>query len=234
MSIYPCLVFCPYLPLKDVMEFADWRLGPLEAFENWSDPRFKERAETFLRKFVDAHGRAIENPTIIGPRSGALDGQVPAGDKIRALQAALDFGFLDANPRYTEESSSSSWTVMTADNTEIFLWPIDVENGHVTVTTGGMVKTLSGGFRIDDPGFQVRSPLELRLPLGAGTADIERIDAVYNLCLNSLRSPGANKNADHLRTAINWFTKAWRNTPSIREPRIGSAPEGDIRSASWY
>ena len=218
MSKHSCLAFCPYLPLKDVIEFADWRLGPLRAFESsWSDPKFKARAETFLKRFVDAHGEAIENPTIVAPRTRALDGQVPADDERQALESAIDFVFLDSNPRYREGSNSLSWTVLTADNTELFLWPIDVEEGHVAVTTGGLVTTVSGGFRIDDPELQIRSPLELHLPPGTVAADIELLEAIYNVCLKSLRSPDANKKADLIRTAIRWFTKAWRNTPSIRE-----------------
>ena len=49
-------------------------------------------------------------------------------------------------------------------------------------------------------------------------ADAERLDAVYRVVLNSLRSPGTNHQADRLGVAIGWFIKAWRNTISVRFP----------------
>jgi len=199
---HPVLAFCPYLPLNNVVEIATWRIGPVAAFEDrWADPAFKGRAEAFL--------------TTVGPREGPIDGRLYTDEEIQALQAALDFGFLDANPRATDESRRNAWATVTADNTELFLWPIDVEQGYVTVTRGAMVTTHGGGFRIDDAELQIRSPVELHLPLGTSAADTERLEAIYNVCLGSLRTPGASKEADRLRTAVRWLAKAWRNTTSI-------------------
>ena len=31
---FPYLAFCPYLAVNDPVEFGDWELGPLAAFEN--------------------------------------------------------------------------------------------------------------------------------------------------------------------------------------------------------
>ena len=30
---FPCLAFCPYLDMNEPIEFGDWELGPLAAFE---------------------------------------------------------------------------------------------------------------------------------------------------------------------------------------------------------
>lgn len=108
--------------------------------------------------------------------------------------------------------------VVTADNTELHFWPIDVEAGNVTVTTGIMVKTISGGYQITDKELVIRPPLELHMPISGDGADPERLDAVYRVALSSLRSPGTSQQADRLATAIGWSVKAWRNTPSIRFP----------------
>ena len=45
----PYLAFCPYLPVHEVIEFGDWALGPVDAFEDrWSDPKFKAQSKAFL------------------------------------------------------------------------------------------------------------------------------------------------------------------------------------------
>ena len=45
----PCLAFCPYLPMNEPIEFGDWELGPLAAFEErWADLKFKKQAKASL------------------------------------------------------------------------------------------------------------------------------------------------------------------------------------------
>jgi hypothetical protein len=125
---------------------------------------------------------------------------------------------LDENPRRTPESARQAWNVITADNTEAFFWPVDVDAGYVTVTTGLMVRTLGGGYQIDDAELVIRPPLDLPSTLGSGTADAMCLQAVYVTVLSSLRNPGANPTADRLKTAIGWFVKAWRNTATVHFP----------------
>ena len=212
---HPHLVFCPYLELTGSSDFAGWRVGPLKAFDSgWGDAKFQARAKAFLRKFTDAHGKPVANPALVGRLNQPLDGQLPAAAEAEALQAALHFAFLDRNPPYKDGHNPQGWQIITSDNTELFIWPIDVESGHVTVTTGGMVRTLSGGFQIDDEELEIRSPLELHLP-GAPTADGTLMAALYDVCLRSIGSPGQSKTADRVRTAIRWLAKGWKNTTSI-------------------
>jgi hypothetical protein len=144
----------------------------------------------------------------------SLDGQLPTAEEAEALQSALHFAFLDRNPPYKDGHNPQGWQIVTSDNTELSMWPIDVESGHVTVTTGGMVRTLSGGFQIDDEELEIRSPLELHLP-GASGADAALTTALYDVCLRSISSPGQDKIADRIRTATRWLAKAWKNTTSI-------------------
>jgi len=147
-SPHPYLNFCPYLPLREPIEFADWSVGPLSAFaERWTDARFKAQAEAFLRKFVDHEGKPLEHPSLVVRRSGAVDCTRPKDAEISALNLALTFAALEGNPRRTEDTRRSPWSMMTTDNAELHVWPVDVEDGDVTVTSGGIIRTISGATR---------------------------------------------------------------------------------------
>jgi hypothetical protein len=216
---HPYLAFCPYLSVRKVIEFADWELGPVEAFdERWSDAKFKAQSKAFLAKFVDSSGKPIEHPSLLCRRGGQIDGQLPVPEEIEALEAAIAFAFLDENPRRTPKTAGQGWGLLTADNAEPFFWPIDVDAGYVTVTTGLMVRTLGGGYQIGDPELIIRPPLDLHLPLGSHSADAMCLEAVYKTVLLSLQKPGANPTADHVKTAIGWLAKAWRNTATVHFP----------------
>lgn len=216
---HPYLAFCPYLSVQRVIEFADWQLGPLGSFEDrWADTKFKTQSKAFLAKFVDNAGKPIQHPTLLCRRGRQIDGQLPAPGEIEALEAAIAFAFLDENPRHTLETERHGWNVLTADNTEPFFWPIDVEAGYVTVTSGLMVRTVSGGFQIGDAQLVIKPPLDLHLPLGSKTADALSLEAVYTTVLSSLQQPGANPTADRIKTAIGWLAKAWRNTATVHFP----------------
>lgn len=216
---HPYLAFCPYLPVHKVIEFGDWALGPVDAFEDrWSDPKFKAPSKAFLAKFVDHAGKPIEKPSLFCRRGGQIDGQLPSAEEIEALEAAIGFAFLDENPRRTKDAQQQAWNVLTADNTEPFFWPVDVETGYVTVTTGLMVRTLGGGYRIGDAELVIKPPLDLHMPLGSQSADAMCLEAVYRTVLSSLQKPGTNQTADRIKTAIGWFVKAWRNTATVHFP----------------
>jgi hypothetical protein len=135
------LAFSPCLPQRAAIESAGWRLGPVPAFDGqWADEKFRGRALGFLATFVDAKGNQLEAPALPGRVGQPLDGQLPAAEERKALQAALDFGFLDENPRYDKDSTRQGWVVTTSDNTELFLWPIE-EGGCVAVATGTVAPT---------------------------------------------------------------------------------------------
>ena len=223
---FPYLAFSPYLDMNEPSEFGDWELGPLAAFEErWADLKFKTRAKAFLAKFVDGQGQPVERPSLLCRRQGKLDGAFPSlqeqeieaqEQEIEALRAAIAFAFLDTNPRRT--SSNRQQHAITADNTELFFWPIDVDDGSVTFMTGIMVKTRVGGYRTSDEHLAIRPPLDMCMPRGTCTADPMCLEAVYQTVRQALRTPGVDVQADHLRPAIGWFTKAWRNTETVQFP----------------
>ena len=215
---HPYLLFCPYLPVREPIAFADWELGPLQSFEDrWADPKFKDQATALLSKFVGPDHKPIANPALLCRKGKQLDGQKPSENERRALELSLAFAFVDRNPRYDDEERNQAWRCVTADNAELYAWPIDVEQGHVPLCTGYLVSFLTGGYTISDPDLVLRPPLDLQMPRGA-SADPLVLTGAYETVLKSLRCPGANPTADGVRVAVTWFAKAWRNTATVHYP----------------
>lgn len=215
----PCLAFCPYLHVPKPIAIADWEIGPVDAFaDRWADDKFRKQSEAFLGKFVDENGKPIEHPSIVCRRNAKIDGTPQTPQEFEALVSAIDFAFLDGNPQHSPKTRTNAWSVLTSDHTEFFVWPVDVNEGEVVVTTGLMVRTKSGGYRINDNKLIIRPPLDLHASLGSHSADEMCLKAVYKTVLSSATSPGANKDADRIRVAIGWFAKAWRNTATVHYP----------------
>ena len=218
---FPCLAFCPYLAMNEPIEFGDWELGELAAFEErWADPKFKKQAKAFLAKFVDGDGKPIERPSLLCRRQSLIDGTSPSTQEIEALTAAIAFAFLDNNPRRcTSLPWQQSWDVVTTDNTEPFFWPIDLDSGNVIVTTGIMVEPRN--YQMSAEHLTIRPPLDLHMPIGIRAVDAKCLEAVYQTVWQSLQTLEADAKADRLRIAIGWFAKAWRNTATVKfEDRV--------------
>ena len=216
----PYLLFCPYLPLPssdEFIEFGDWTLGSLRAFEDrWTNPRFKSQSEKFLSKFKKPQGdEPIRNPTLLCRKGKELDGEKPSDEELRALELSLAFGFLDANPEQGPDDQQEAWGMVTTENAELFLWPIDLEHGYVSLKTGYLVQVRTGGFTLDNPRLVLTPPLDLHTPRGAPSPDPLVLTGTYETILHSLRSPGTKPEADQVRVAIEWFAKAWHNTSTI-------------------
>ena len=140
---FPCLAFCPYLDMNEPIEFGDWELGPLAAFEErWADLKFKTQAKAFLAKFVDGRGQPIERPSLLCHRQGLIDGALPSLQEIEALKAAIAFAFLDTNPRCT--SSNRQHHVITADNTvSNWFFALRGRGRYLTLRTHPRIRTRS-------------------------------------------------------------------------------------------
>ena len=220
--LHPHLLFCPYLPLRPTdkpVEFADWEMGPLQCFrDRWADSKFEDRATAFLQKFVGTDDRPIENPALLCRKGKQLDGEKPPPEEVRALELSLAFAFIDRNPRFLPENCHEGWGRVTADNAELYLWPIDLERGRVTTNTGYIVSVRTGGYRISDTNLVLRPPLDLHLPIGVPSPDPLVLTGIYQTALGSLCFPGQNSAADRVRIALEWFTKAWRNTATLHFP----------------
>lgn len=215
---HPYLLFCPYLSLDKAVAFADWELGPLESFEDrWADPRFKDKAMAFLNKFVGPDNELIKNPALLCKTGQQLDGQMPLDEEVAALELSLVFAFVDRNPRMGQDIDAG-WWVVTADNAKLFLWPIDLERGHVVLSNGCLVTVKTGGYRISDQKLVLRPPLDLHMPIGPRSPDVLVLTGVYKTVIRSLRYPGECVTADQVRVAVEWFAKAWSNSRAVQWP----------------
>ena len=215
----PYLLFCPYLPVSETTAFADWELGPLGAFEDrWANPQFQTQATAFLRKFLGTNDKPIKNPALLCRKGKKLDGKLPSRGEVRALDLSLAFSFIDCNSRYLPENQDEGWERVTTDNAELYLWAIDLEQGRVTINSGFMVVVRTGGYRINDDTLVLRPPLGLHMPPIDGFPDPLVLTGIYKTVLGSLRFPGENTTADQVRVALEWFSKAWRNTATLHCP----------------
>ena len=123
----------------------------MQSFEDrWADSRFKVQAITFLHKFVSSFGEPIENPALLCRKGKQLDGQKPSDEEMRALELSLAFAFIDRNPSLLPENADEAWGWVTADNMELYLWPIDLEQGRVTTNNGLIISVKTGGYHIGD------------------------------------------------------------------------------------
>ena len=219
---HPWLLYCPYLPLSldKPVTFADWELGPLESFKNrWADPRFKELATAFLSKFVvGPSNERVGNPALLCRKGKQLNGQPPLSDELRALELSLVFALVDRNLRKSLGGIHEGWAMVTADNAELYAWPIDLEQGRITLSAGYLVAINVAGYKISDPELVLSPPLDLNMPIFAPSPDPLVLTGIYETVLCSLRSPGENPTADRVRVAVEWFAKAWRNTRTLHDP----------------
>ena len=229
----PYLLFCPYLPLSsqdELVEFGDWELGSLRFFEDrWADSKFKSQATIFLSKFTrPPSNELIEHPTLLCRKGRKVDGEKPSEDELRALELCLAFGFLDANPRRKGDDLQEAWGVVTTENVELHLWPIDLEKGYVSLEAGYLVHVRTGGFTLGDSRLFLNSPLDLHMPVGAPSPDPLVLTGIYEAVLSSLCSPGTKRQADQVRVAVEWFAKAWRNTCDGALSRASGIPKDRI------
>ena len=213
---HPVLLFCPYLRIDEPVTFADWELGPLECFEErWADPLFKDHAIDFLHRFVGPDNKPIDNPAILCRKGRQLDGEAVSPEEVVALQLSLVFAVVDGNPRSCPETRERGWGMRTADNADLYVWPIDLEHGRVIKTTGYLVETSTVAFGAGSRGLVLSPPVDLYMPPHACSPDPLILSGIYETVLRSLRSPGASRGADSLRVAVDWFSRAWRNTATV-------------------
>ena len=213
---HPHLLFCPYLHMTEPVTFAGWELGPLHFFQGrWADPRFRDQAIAFLRKFVGTNSEPIDNPALLCREGRQLDGEEPSREEVGALQLSLVFAFVDGNPRNHPANYQRGWAIMTADNAELHVWPIDLEHGRVIKGTGYLVSTHTVAYVASDRELALSPPVDLHMPVAAHCPDPLVLAGVYETVLRSLRSPGVDRDSDALRVAVDWFAKAWHNTATV-------------------
>lgn len=208
----PVLLLAPYLTMTEPVEFGPWWLGPASDFDGaWHSDRFEELALQFLGAFRKANGKPFDDPALLAHRELGAGSELPSEDELRATQRALHFGVLDRNPNWQGgEDNEGLWT-STSDNSELFAWPIDAEEGRITLTAGAMVMIQMGGYRISDD-LAISAPRELWIP-GRRPLDAELLDGIYRVLTGA--ELGDRTFAERIGVAIDWLAAAWRNSPSI-------------------
>lgn len=206
-SSKPVLVFCPYLELPATTHFEGWLIGPLDAFDgNWDPPELQAAAHELMARFRDAKNGELTRPTLIADVSRGVTGDLPPDPE--ALTLAVGLGALVSNPREPEDRQA--WRVITADNADLWIQPMDLINQRISIERGSIVRALSGGHKYTDPRFVIASPLELHMD-GRCLFDEGVAASVYR----AVRSPDDLVSAQRLRLAIRWWMKSWDNSSRI-------------------
>ena len=211
----PCLTFLPYLPIQQVVSFAHWQVGGVADFEGqWFDPRFEDLSKRFISSFRDRSGSPIRSSAVIANRVEGLNGVRPSPEESLGLQRALDFAFLDLCPK-DQHAENAMMSLLTSDNTELFQWPMDLTDGYVSFTYGGVAVTWDGGYKIEDD-LRIQAPVELYVPIATTTPDERVLEAMYEVTSSSVSQPSSHSSR-RIATAISWLSKAWKNSKSITE-----------------
>ena len=79
---------------------------------------------------------------------------------------------------------------MTANNAELYAWPIDLEQSRITLSAGEPVTVNIADYKITDPKLVLRSPLDSQLPTVAPSPAPLVLTGIYETVLRSFRSPG--------------------------------------------
>ncbi len=215
----PYILFCPYLPIMEAVTFAGWELAPLDFFQDrWADPRFKDTAIAFMDRFLDLDHKPIQSPTLLCREGRQLDGEKPPLEVVRALQLALVFAFVDGNPRCQPGNKDRGSAMMTAENADLHVWPINLENKSVVKRTGYLVETHTAQYGAGGGRLTLSPPLDLHLPSMAQGPDPLVLVGLYETILRSLQFPGANRDGEAIRVAVDWFARAWQNTALVGYP----------------
>lgn len=210
--INPFLMCFPYLPVQRSYVLGPWRVVPASGYTGpWLSKQFEDRSHAFLKAFRDANGKPFKDVYLLVHGTRGADGKRPTRPAINAIQSAMNFAVLDRNP--APGSDNAGWGTATTDNSELFIWPIDVAEGRVSLGRGSIVPVLDGGHQITDA-LTVPAPLELHMPF-AFTLDQEMLTAIYQLGSRRF-SEGEAAIRRRLEVAIDWLGQAWRNSPSLR------------------
>lgn len=132
---------------------------------------------------------------------------MPRRAEWRALQQAIDFALINSNPYIFSGDGSG---VSTSDNSEVFVWPIDVAKRRLATRYGLLVRVTTGGLVIG-PELEIPASPEMHMPFMAARIESpEFVDVLFKVLAR-------HTSAKHLTiaTAIHWLAKAWRNSESV-------------------
>ncbi len=206
----PYVAVCPYLPLAQPVVFAGWWLGPASAFDGrWLSPAIKEATHRFLACFRTQDGRPIDRPSLLARVDGGVDGALPNDRERLALGSTIDFITLDANPYWSTDTQTAGWSIATTDNADLWLQPLNIEEGFFATGRGSRVNTTVGGHSFYDPDCAIPPPLEVKIPTPL------RLDQELAAASFDVLAHRADDLAAELLVAMRWVGKSWANSASI-------------------
>ena len=219
MSEHPVIVAFPFLPLSEPLEFDKWWLGPADTFEGpWASQALEDMGRRFLKAFRDASGKTITNPALLAHKNDGILGTRPSDCERQALRSAVLFATIDRNDYWTSDKNITHNHV-TADNTDYWEQPIDVDSGSIPLEWGARVRRQIFGRRLTDSDFQIYATTETVMPQNSIRLDGLIVQALDDILMRP-HNAKSNRNGDQvsierLSRAISWLEKTWLNTPSI-------------------
>jgi hypothetical protein len=196
--------FFPALPMTDSMELGEWCIGRPPQRVAWRSARFKSLAESLVKSFEKSGFRDI---AMFWHRDRGFDGTIPSDAEIRAIQTGVRFSALDANDQVLS-GLNVGHVLVTTENAELFLQPIDEEDGSIAHRTGGALKSvLTGGYKIGDGA----------IPLPDATVPILRPVIVSKKLAAALFQTltTASAQSGHIRIALEWHAVAMSNPNAV-------------------
>jgi len=200
----------PYLAIRERLNVGPFEIIPRHALvdDDFAAPWIREHAQGLLAMYGIRTSMADRFGCIVRRTGQAIGDSLDPGE-MRPLRRAVVGALLDGNPSNIGlEKDSDGWSVTTSDNALIYLHRLD-GSGHVAVSYGRMVETLTTGLKIGEEYSRVHPPSELHTPFLSPGLDKEYVSALYDVV-----SP-ATPQARRLGRAIDWLDLAWRNTVSI-------------------
>lgn len=196
--------FFPALPPDRNLELGEWVVGEPPADTRWAPGRFRELSETLIRSFET---RGFADGALLWHRDRGFDGSRPTNEDIAGIRAAVTFAALDANDRL-EGNLNKGHYLATTENADLFLQPIDEEDGGITHKRGGALKALLvGGLRIGDEPPPLADAVE---PISGKVPASTKLAAAMFAAIRSGRGVGPA-----VGTAAEWHRLAFANPAAI-------------------
>lgn len=211
------LLCLPYLPLLSSLQLGPWLVTSKDRFNGpWLSRDFKELSEQLLDRFDYPYIMRCTPAILVSAANGA-DGTLPNEAESISIQRALNFSFLAQNPYPSDDNYT--WRTVTADNIQLQYWPIRAD-GFIGYPAGGRIKTLKTNLNLEGSEWRIPHPLELQMPSVELTPDHDVAKAIYDISVQVLTGAKSSEELNQHRqllTAIDCWSKAWLNTPSIRD-----------------
>lgn len=203
----------PYLPLHSRVTCGPWELVPLKDKDLKWDPSTEAILKTFISRFCDSRGRPLGNPTLIVRKGEKFDGRIVTPEEFQCLLVALQFGCINQNDALTKELNSHHR--ITAENGSPVVWQFDPSNGYITLSAGSLLRTMDGGWKLDDARLEIRSHPDTHIPSTTVFMPSDIIDAAYAVALAASSPSSPDAEAVRLYRAMTWCNKASQNSSSL-------------------